>query len=54
MKKNKKILFICPYPIGVQAGQRFKYEQHFNYFTDKDPLKRKEAAKSCESEGEER
>jgi glycosyltransferase involved in cell wall biosynthesis len=35
MKKNKKILFICPYPIGVQAGQRFKYEQHFNYFIDK-------------------
>ena len=34
MKKNKKILFICPYPIGVQAGQRFKYEQHFNYFRD--------------------
>lgn len=25
----KKILFICPYPEGVQAGQRLKYEQHF-------------------------
>ncbi len=32
MKPRKKILFICPYPKGVQAGQRFKYEQYFDLF----------------------
>jgi glycosyltransferase involved in cell wall biosynthesis len=25
----KKILFICPYPLGVAAGQRLKFEPHF-------------------------
>ena len=29
---KKKVLFICPYPKGVQAGQRFKYEQYFDLF----------------------
>ena len=32
MKPRKKVLFICPYPRGLQAGQRFKYEQYFNLF----------------------
>ena len=26
----KKILILCPYPKGIAAGQRFKYEQYFN------------------------
>ena len=30
--KNKKILFLCPYPFDVQAGQRFKFEQHYDNF----------------------
>ena len=38
-KKNldykKQILFVCPYPQGVQAGQRLKYEQYFNYLDSK-------------------
>lgn len=29
---RKKILFICPFPFGVQAGQRLKYEQFFDKF----------------------
>ena len=29
---NKKLLFVCPFPYGVQAGQRLKYEQHFKLF----------------------
>ena len=29
---NKRILFVCPFPQGVQAGQRLKYEQHFKLF----------------------
>ena len=32
MKPRKKVLFICPYPKGLQAGQRFKYEQYFSLF----------------------
>ena len=31
-KKKKNILFICPFPYDVQAGQRLKYEQHLKYF----------------------
>jgi len=32
-KKNlEKILVVCPFPEGVQAGQRLKYEQHFSMF----------------------
>ena len=30
----KKILFICPYPEGVAAGQRLKFEPHFPAFRD--------------------
>ena len=30
--KDKKILVICPYPKGEQAGQRLKYEQQFSNF----------------------
>ena len=26
----KKILFICPYPLKVAAGQRLKFEPHFD------------------------
>ena len=26
----KKILFICPYPLKVAAGQRLKFEPHFS------------------------
>lgn len=29
-KKNKKILIICPFPEGVAAGQRLKYEQYIS------------------------
>ena len=25
-----KVLVICPYPVGVAAGQRLKYEQYFD------------------------
>tara|TARA_Y100000590_G_scaffold469933_1_gene660780 strand:+ start:1092 stop:2171 length:1080 start_codon:yes stop_codon:yes gene_type:complete len=32
---NKKILIICPYPYGVQAGQRLKYEPHINAIKNK-------------------
>jgi len=27
--KTRKILVICPFPVGVAAGQRLKYEQYF-------------------------
>ena len=27
---KKKIIFICPYPYNFQAGQRLKYELHFD------------------------
>ena len=30
-RRNPKVLVLCPFPIGVAAGQRLKYEQ---YFTD--------------------
>ena len=28
----KKILFVCPFPFGLQAGQRLKFEQHYKIF----------------------
>ena len=31
---RKKILVICPFPQGVAAGQRLKYEQYFENWTD--------------------
>lgn len=30
-EKKKRILLLCPYPIGVAPGQRLKYEQYFDY-----------------------
>ena len=33
---NKKLLVLCPYPEGVQAGQRLKYEQHFTNLRQND------------------
>ena len=32
----KKILILCPYPKGIAAGQRFKYEQYFNSWEEQD------------------
>lgn len=29
-KKLKKILFVCPYPENIAAGQRLKFEPHFS------------------------
>ncbi len=26
----KRLLILCPYPVGVAAGQRLKYEQYFD------------------------
>jgi glycosyltransferase involved in cell wall biosynthesis len=31
-KSKKKLLVICPHPVGVAPGQRLKYEQYFDYF----------------------
>jgi hypothetical protein len=30
MKTGKRMLVICPFPQGVAAGQRLKYEQYFD------------------------
>ena len=35
MTKKRKILVICPFPEGVAAGQRLKYEQYFDYWREK-------------------
>lgn len=32
--KEKKILVICPFPYGVAAGQRLKYEQYFDHWRE--------------------
>ena len=32
----KNILILCPYPKGIAAGQRFKYEQYFNSWEEQD------------------
>lgn len=32
VNKNIKILFVCPYPFDVQAGQRLKFEQSYEVF----------------------
>jgi glycosyltransferase involved in cell wall biosynthesis len=32
---SKKILVICPYPENEVPGQRLKYEQYFNFLTEK-------------------
>ena len=34
MQNKKSILIICPYPQGVAAGQRFKYEQYLNHWRE--------------------
>ena len=31
---NKKLLFVCPFPYGIQGGQRLKFEQHFHKFRE--------------------
>ena len=30
MMRRKRMLVLCPFPYGVAAGQRLKYEQYFN------------------------
>lgn len=32
--KKKKILVICPFPQGIAAGQRLKYEQYFDHWRE--------------------
>jgi glycosyltransferase involved in cell wall biosynthesis len=32
MQGKKKILVVCPFPQGVAAGQRLKYEQYFDHW----------------------
>jgi glycosyltransferase involved in cell wall biosynthesis len=32
--KKKKILVICPYPVGVAPSQRLKFEQYYPYFRE--------------------
>jgi glycosyltransferase involved in cell wall biosynthesis len=32
--KNRRILIVCPFPQGVAAGQRLKYEQYFDHWRD--------------------
>jgi len=32
MPSQKRILFICPHPVGMVPGQRLKYEQYFQHF----------------------
>ncbi len=34
MQYKKRILIICPFPQGVAAGQRLKYEQYLNHWRD--------------------
>ena len=34
MNKKRKILVICPFPQGVAAGQRLKYEQYFDHWRE--------------------
>ncbi len=30
LNPKRKILFLCPYPVGVAPSQRFRFEQYFN------------------------
>ena len=32
--QSKKVLVICPFPKGVAAGQRLKYEQYFDHWSE--------------------
>lgn len=34
MPKNKKILFVCPYPFGEAPSQRFRYEQYLGQLSE--------------------
>lgn len=34
MQHKKRILIICPFPQGVAAGQRLKYEQYLNFWQE--------------------
>lgn len=34
MPARKRILVICPYPVGVAAGQRLKFEQYYDDWRD--------------------
>ncbi len=34
MQPKKKVLVISPFPQGVAAGQRLKYEQYFDHWRD--------------------
>ena len=34
MTEKRRILVLCPYPQGVAAGQRLKYEQYFDHWRD--------------------
>jgi len=39
--KNKKLLVVCPFPQGVAAGQKLKFEQYFDHWRENgysDPL----------------
>ena len=33
-KTRKRLLVLCPYPIGVAAGQRLKYEQYIQHWQE--------------------
>lgn len=34
MQNKKRILVVCPFPQGVAAGQRLKYEQYFDHWRE--------------------
>jgi len=34
MQNKKRILIVCPFPQGVAAGQRLKYEQYFDHWRE--------------------
>lgn len=34
MESRKRILIVCPFPQGVAAGQRLKYEQYFDHWRE--------------------
>ena len=34
MNNKRKILVICPFPQGVAAGQRLKYEHYFDHWRE--------------------
>ena len=33
-KQNKKIAIVCPYPHGIVAGQRFRFEQYLDFLSE--------------------